>query len=246
MKKKYLLLKILLLLSINSYTQSTFSGVIHYESNYSSKKINNYFAIIRDSINNMKQIEEIDNLLLNSKKVESTLKFYSYKSIYAVDKKISINNHGNLAEKFSILSAGGSNKYYVNNKTKTLQILNCETLDKCFIIKSKPKKWQLTQESKMISGYLCYKATRTAKNVNIIAWYTPHINANFGPKGEFGLPGLILELENSSIVFKAIKVILNPIEAIEIEEFKNGTHVTEEVFNKKKQEVSIGLFGNTN
>ena len=232
------------------FAQSKLQGIVYYESRYSEKKINDYFSKKRDSIKTNKQIKLMDNLLLKSKKTKSTLKFSTNQAIYSVDKKLDIDNHGGLAEKFSLLSAGGSNMYYTNSQTETLDIQNCETLDECFIIKSNFKKWQLTQETKKISGYVCYKALRTVKskkrNFVIEAWYTPSIPANFGPKGECGLPGLILEVENGTINFKATKIILNPKEKVKVLKPTKGNIVSEEEFQVLIKKASDNIFDKRN
>ena len=100
----------------------------------------------------------------------------------------------------------------------------------------------ITQESKMINNYLVFKATRS--NGNIIAWYTPKIPIGFGPKGEYGLPGLILELEIGNIVFKTTKIILNPKEEIKIKEPKGGKRVSYEEYKEIVKKAKKRVFGN--
>jgi GLPGLI family protein len=72
----------------------------------------------------------------------------------------------------------------------------------------------LTNETKLIDNYLCYKATNIYKVTNdiktflhpVIAWYCPQIPYRYGPNGYSNLPGLILELQVRNVVFGA-KVI---------------------------------------
>ncbi|WP_396185662.1 GLPGLI family protein [Flavobacterium sp.] len=74
--------------------------------------------------------------------------------------------------------------------------------------------WVLTNETKLIDNYLCYKATNIYKVTNdiktflhpVIAWYCPQIPYRYGPNGYSNLPGLILELQVRNVVFGA-KVI---------------------------------------
>ncbi|RLD60552.1 MAG: GLPGLI family protein, partial [Bacteroidetes bacterium] len=68
-----------------------------------------------------------------------------------------------------------------------------------FLIIEPPKQfnWKLTNETKIILGYTCYKATHNREGGNpviVTAWYCPEIPYQFGPKGYAGLPGLILEI----------------------------------------------------
>lgn len=69
--------------------------------------------------------------------------------------------------------------------------------------------WVLENEKKIIDGYECYKATSEyiVKNIKgefrhpVIAWYCPQLPFSFGPKGYYGLPGLILELQERNVTF---------------------------------------------
>jgi GLPGLI family protein len=71
-----------------------------------------------------------------------------------------------------------------------------------FLIEFPKIKWKITNTSKKIGKYTCYKATAVMKrenskgkfDQNIIAWFTPNIPFNYGPKNYSGLPGLIVEL----------------------------------------------------
>lgn len=58
-------------------------------------------------------------------------------------------------------------------------------------------KWQLHNESKKIIDYSCKKATVKYRGREFVAWYTTEVPINNGPYVFEGLPGLILELEDS-------------------------------------------------
>lgn len=58
-------------------------------------------------------------------------------------------------------------------------------------------KWQLHNESKKILDYNCKKATVKYRGREFIAWYATEVPINNGPYVFEGLPGLILELEDS-------------------------------------------------
>lgn len=75
---------------------------------------------------------------------------------------------------------------------------------------------KLQKNKKKIGKFNCYKATATIErensngkfNQHILAWFTPEIPFNFGPKEYSGLPGLIIELipgENVGYRLIAIK-----------------------------------------
>lgn len=167
--------------------------------------------------------------------------FANGEGLFIVEDKLSTDIQ-NLGQRYQKISAGGSNEYYYNENTKTYSIKNCETLGECFIYTDNYLKSQLTQESKKINGYNCYKAIRS--NGKVIAWYTPLIPVNFGSKGEYGLPGLILELEIGKIIFKVTKIVLNPKEKVEIEEPKDGIRVSYEEYAKEIKKAKKSVFGN--
>ncbi|HLT53106.1 MAG TPA: GLPGLI family protein [Flavobacteriaceae bacterium] len=53
--------------------------------------------------------------------------------------------------------------------------------------------WQITNETKQIQNFTCYKATTTFRGNNFEVWFTPDIPINAGPWKWYGLPGLIVE-----------------------------------------------------
>lgn len=60
----------------------------------------------------------------------------------------------------------------------------------------------------------------------IEAWYTPQIPIGHGPSEYWGLPGLILEVSAGGTTMLCSKIVINPVEAVEIEAPKKGTTVT--------------------
>jgi Protein of unknown function (Porph_ging). len=138
--------------------------------------------------------------------------------------------------------SGGSNEYYYNTTDHIFLIKDCETLGECFIFDNTYLEWTLTQETKRINNFLCYKAIRNKGKV--IAWYTPKIPFGFGPKGEFGLPGLILELEIGRIIFKATKIVINPKEKITVEVPKDGKRVSKEEYEVILKKSTKNFFDN--
>jgi GLPGLI family protein len=99
-------------------------------------------------------------------------------------------------------------------------------------------KWKLSKESKFIEGFKCFKATYTYDVTNVkgsfkktvIAWYSPIIKYNFGPKGFSGLPGLILILIDDNITYYASKI--KEKKSVKIEKITNGKLVSEKELKK--------------
>jgi len=69
-------------------------------------------------------------------------------------------------------------------------------------------KWKISSESKKIAGYNCIKATTTYRGREWEAWFTPDVPLPFGPWKLHGLPGLILQANDSTnmYAFAAVKI----------------------------------------
>ena len=79
------------------------------------------------------------------------------------------------------------------------------------------------------------------KEITITAWYTPEIPVNQGPESYWGLPGLILEVNDGKTTILCSKVVLYPKEKTEIKAATNGKVVSQSVYDetvlKKMQEL---------
>lgn len=104
----------------------------------------------------------------------------------------------------------------------------------------KIKNWQVTNETKTIDKYLCYKATyrydfiatdKTIQTRTITAWFAPSLPYSYGPKNYNGLPGLIIELQDRETIFLATKIELSG-EEIEIN-FPKGKTISQDDYDKK-------------
>ena len=115
-----------------------------------------------------------------------------------------------------------------------------EILDKPFLIADAlaPLKWKMTKESKKIGDYTAYKATlKTVKAKNQIygqaetlqveVWYTPDIPVPHGPEQYWGLPGLIMQLDDGKVTYLLTKVVLNPEKGVRIKKPRRGKKINE-------------------
>ena len=64
-----------------------------------------------------------------------------------------------------------------------------------------PQEWTILPDTMTVLNYLCFKATTTFRGRNYIAWFTLDIPINDGPWKIYGLPGLILRLEDEDGLF---------------------------------------------
>ncbi len=70
------------------------------------------------------------------------------------------------------------------------------------------------------------------KEILITAWYTPEIPVNQGPEGYWGLPGLILEVNDGKTIILCSKVVMNTKEKAEIKAPKVGKVVTQKEYDE--------------
>lgn len=223
---KYFITLLFACLSYVGYSQEKIEGEVLYRI---SLKKRNLSELEKNKKISKKRKEEVKKVINFSKDVEATLSFNKGESLYSVKKRM--QNELNKRMNFAGIFAGGSNKYYVDLFNKDF-FYQTDTYGEVLLIEMKQKNWKLTQEAKKIGKYICYKAIDLdSKNQKTVAWYTPEIPVNFGPKKYFGLPGLILEVEESSITFKAIKIEINT-SAIKIIKPKKGKKITTKEYNE--------------
>ena len=96
-------------------------------------------------------------------------------------------------------------------------------------------------------------AVEIPKEIVITAWYTPEIPVSQGPEGYWGLPGLILEVNDGRTTILCSKVVLNPKEKVEIKAVTKGKVVSQKEYDEavmKKmeewREMNQGPGGNGN
>jgi GLPGLI family protein len=79
------------------------------------------------------------------------------------------------------------------------------------------------------------------KEITITAWYTPEIPINQGPESYWGLPGLILEVNDGKTTVLCSKVVLNAKEKAEIKAPTNGKLISQKEYDetvvKKMEEM---------
>lgn len=234
----------LLLLNAIPLTAQVLSG----EANYKQKLVENVFDSIAIQKIDVKYRGELDfvneSLRNHSDNFEFKLKFNSVESIYKTVEKLQndADRGYKIAAKFSRI-----NDINYTNIRSGEKLVQMESFGELFVIKYdlNNTKWKLFNKTKMIKNYKCFMATTTkiVKNSKgvfekpVVAWYTPEIPLNYGPKGYGNLPGLILELQEDKLIFYATKIILNPKEIIVITKPSKGVFLTEKEFELKQKEM---------
>jgi len=97
------------------------------------------------------------------------------------------------------------------------------------------QNWKMEDETKMINGYNCKKATtKNRENKDVIAWYSEDIQCPSGPEQFGGLPGMILELNinDAEMVFSAIDIQIKDFDKKLVKAPSNGKKITRKEFQK--------------
>ena len=85
------------------------------------------------------------------------------------------------------------------------------------------------------------------KTILVTAWYTPQIPVSDGPGNYWGLPGLILEINEGRTTILCSEIVMNPSEKVEIKAPTKGKEVTRKEYAKimkKKMEEMREMFRN--
>ena len=241
----------LLLLFINVSQAQEFQG----RAIYISKSLNNVvFDTKAMSDEKAKELNEKINKMFEKIFV---LNFNKAESIYQQEQKL--KETGSRGSTFAFELEG---ELYKNSQTK--KYLKAEEFaNKNYIITDvlKNYNWDITQESKKIGGYTCYKAISITKvtkkelqeyevekakqsknktsffnlekpkDKKITVWYNPEIPVSHGPNQYWGLPGLIMEVNENNLIILCSKVILNPKDKKSIKAPKNGKVISQNAYD---------------
>lgn len=178
-----------------------------------------------------------------------TLKFKGGESIYTED-EAGVAPPSPASGGMSIVVSGNSDIHY-RNLNENRFVKESDLMGKTFLVKDslKNKDWKLVKEIKTIGVYTCFKAVyeeeieqwsmtedgeeTTEKNMKTTtAWYTLDIPLQHGPDNYFGLPGLVMEINDGKFSLMCTKVVINPEQPIAIQEPEKGKKVSAEEFEK--------------
>lgn len=189
---------LLLLISFNIFSQNQ-------EKNSTATYVSSIHKELGSKSTNTDVINQF-NKSIKDKEAYFDLIFNKRESYYSMQTQMSDTN--DFKQKIANIFFGDGTSSYVKRDSKESVNL-VEAYGEKFLIPIQKWKWVLTQEKKIISNYICFKAKTSyiVKNSkgdfvkNVVAWYSPEINYPFGPKDFNGLPGLILELYDSNLKY---------------------------------------------
>jgi GLPGLI family protein len=161
------------------------------------------FIFMKDTMEKTKTVKDAAMILLIGNKYS---KFYSYSrfihdsAIYAMSEAAQMNmlkgevNLTNFRQQYPL---GESYKIYKNYTDNTLIFTDERLILMGKIQYLEPinkQNWKIYNETQIIHGYKCQKATCTFRGRNYIAWFTHEIPVSDGPWKFTGLPGLIIKV----------------------------------------------------
>ena len=221
-------------------------------------------------------IERIKKRL--SEPVIYDLFFDQNQSIYKQQQKLDApqsSGRGGMSMRFG----GGSQNIMHTNLATRKQINQQDLFGKMFLVNKNVKmpEWTFTGESKQIGQYMAYEATYTQMQnppqfrmsfgrrvnndeekekepekieVTVSVWFTPDIPISAGPDNYFGLPGLVLMVQDNNKALVCTEVQMNPKDKIKLIPPKKGDEVTWKEFNeireKKGKEMRDRFQNNSN
>lgn len=179
--------------------------------------------------NNSSTVEKINAIMANTN-IRFQLLINGNESLYQVNNEL---YNDEINTKIALVFYGATDKYYINlDDSQNVKQINA--FGDLYLVPLDEPNWTLSNDTKMIDEYLCFKATYSYVTTNdvgsfkkeVIAWYTPKINKSFGPRGYYGLPGLILELRDDKLLFKATEIILNKKNNVKIAKPSRGRQIS--------------------
>lgn len=206
------------------------------------------------------RIKQIEEMMKNQLEKTYELSFNKYESVYKQEEKLEQAGAGGFGGmRVMMMGGGASGVYFKNTQTKSATKEN-EFSGKNFLVKDAlvTYDWKMEQESKMIGEYLCFKATTVIERqarpefrfgrgnnnqtqdeniepkmeqVIITAWYAMDIPVSHGPSDYWGLPGLILEINDGTTMMLCTKITINPKEKAVISEPKKGKEMNQKDYD---------------
>ncbi|HLV23411.1 MAG TPA: GLPGLI family protein [Moheibacter sp.] len=197
--------------------------------------------------NNPQKLAEMERAFEEAAKIPSIhiLTLNKNESSFVLEERIQNNQPSERG--MSMVRFTACNDLYINLNNKF--ILNEHDLgQKKYVIKDSLKSldWKITNEKKEILGLEVRKAAAVYDSItNVEVWYAPKISFKNGPSQYWGLPGLILEVNESNhypngvenqVRFIATSIDTQPKSA-EIERFEKHKQITQEEYDEILSEM---------
>ncbi len=245
------------LLISNAAVAQDFNGIATYKSD---RDMSNFQFQAEDASPDM--AEKLKAQLKKQFQKEYELKFNLTESTWAEAESLDAGPATASAGGMVMTLSMGGGLSYKNTASKSV-IQQTEVFSKQFLITDELEQmaWKMTGKTKKIGDYTAYeavfqnirevqsfsmsdegKSTEIRQDTtNVVAWYTSDIPVPHGPDDYWGLPGLILELNDGNVTYLCTKVVLNPDKGVVIEIPKKGKKMTAAEFRKLNDEMAAKM-----
>ncbi len=150
------------------------------------------------------------------------IKSGSGKKITEVVKDGELDKFGNIRSS-KVIPSKFYEFYYINKQDNEI-IFKEKVAERTYEIKNTLESinWTLVDEKKQIDNFSCQKAMTTFRGRDFVVWFTTDIPVDIGPWKLRGLPGLIMEVSESTgkYGFRVSKIDLNPDQNVIKEKLK--------------------------
>lgn len=249
MKARFIFVLLLLSAASSKLLAQDFQGIAEYKTKRAVD-----IRVDSTSVND-EMMKQLTAELEKHSQRDYTLKFNRNESLYTENEKLETPTARSGGVTIKISSS--SSILYKNSATGTY-LRQQELMGKTFLVKDSLEKpdWKLSSETKVIGNYTCYKATwtrevqeklfssqndepeTTTKETVTTAWYTPQISVSQGPGDYWGLPGLVLEIQEDKFSLLCTEITINPKDKFNLEAPKKGEVISQEEFKKIQEEKS--------
>lgn len=205
--------------------------------------------------------KEIEIAMKKASEKQYVLTFNKTECLYEEEQKLEEPKAASEGMSISI-SFSSAGKKYLNVKDKNSIVEDEIFGKEFLIVEPLVQpEWKLIDETKKIGDYNCFKAElvipvsekqkkeyeeflkkeekkpalfkmEKPEDKVITAWYTPEIPVNFGPDNYWGLPGLILEVNEDKLIILCSKVVLSNKEKTKIKAPNTGEKVSQKKFDE--------------
>lgn len=251
MKSKFLILLCFLIVGFHPVFSQQLTGRAYY-------KASNQIMIRIDSADmSPEEIAEAHEIMKKPWQRDFILSFTQTESNWKQAETLAGNTDGSSSDGMTISLSGSGNELLYKNLEDQRYVQEQEFMGREFLIQDALEvfDWELTGETKKIGDYTAQKATyyrivdsqrfstgmtemeNVKDTIQITVWYTSEIPVAHGPENYFGLPGLILEVQNGERAFYCERIELNPhTDPVTIQIPKQGKAVSSEEFRSMQEE----------
>lgn len=259
-------LKFVLILSTAFSSFSAIAQNFYGRATYlSHTSLSNSFKVDSPSITEQ-QKKDMEEMLRKSLEKTFTLDFNNFQSLFQEQSKLDKPKPGSMGIMVMTSNGDSSMLYKNTKDKKSIAEKDIFGKVFLVADSIPNWDWKIETETKKIGDYNCQKAIaiipvtkedleifKKMKNENkegktqffvmdepkdqvITAWFTNEIPVATGPEKYSGLPGLILEVNDGRTSYLCSKIVINPIDKIEIKAPSKGKLVSESEFRKIEQE----------